>query len=183
MLCVNRIDFNESPFIAAPNRADARYVYGHYCHRDGFPVLVFPAGVPAIGEAVLLNIHTDERLAHEKNAKGGDALSRYPNRVIIRIKRLAEPQNQPRFNLVYVPRRNGHTGGMNGGAWDTKIESTVKVWEWSNLCSGGKWWEWFTMAVTETPSVQVRFQGSVANGTRNWDETHTLEVYGDGKES
>lgn len=62
-VAVNQIDFNSAPFVEGPN--GAYYVQPHRAFRD-FPVFRFPAGVPAIGEIVEINVKRDTRLSENQ---------------------------------------------------------------------------------------------------------------------
>jgi hypothetical protein len=109
-VAVNQIDFNSAPFVEGPN--GAYYVQPHRAFRD-FPVFRFPAGVPAIGEIVEINVKRDTRLSENQfseraRAKGLEtrgplAVHTNPgtqvNRAVVRVKRLPSELSS-RFRLT-----------------------------------------------------------------------------------
>jgi hypothetical protein len=109
-VAVNQIDFNSAPFVEGPN--GAYYVQPHRAFRD-FPVFRFPAGVPAIGEIVEINVKRDTRLSENQfseraRAKGMEtrgplAVHTNPgtqvNRAVVRVKRLPSELSS-RFRLT-----------------------------------------------------------------------------------
>jgi hypothetical protein len=109
-VAVNQIDFNSAPFVEGPN--GAYYVQPHRAFRD-FPVFRFPAGVPAIGEIVEINVKRDTRLSENQfseraRAKGLEtrgplAVHTNPgtqvNRAVVRVKRLPSALSS-RFRLT-----------------------------------------------------------------------------------
>ena len=109
-VAVNQIDFNSAPFVEGPN--GAYYVQPHRAFRD-FPVFRFPAGVPAIGEIVEINVKRDTRLSENQfseraRAKGMEtrgplAVHTNPgtqvNRAVVRVKRLPSALSS-RFRLT-----------------------------------------------------------------------------------
>ena len=109
-VAVNQIDFNGAPFVEGPN--GAYYVQPHRAFRD-FPVFRFPAGVPAIGEIVEINVKRDTRLSENQfseraRAKGMEtrgplAVHTNPgtqvNRAVVRVKRLPSELSS-RFRLT-----------------------------------------------------------------------------------
>lgn len=98
-VALNEIDFLKTPFVEGPN--GAYYVEPHRAFRE-FPVFRFPAGVPAPGEVVEINVKRDTRLSENQfsslaRAKG--LAMRGPKRVrtnpgtqvkraVVRVKRL-----------------------------------------------------------------------------------------------
>ena len=109
-VALNSIDFSRKPFIEGPN--GAYYVEPHRAFRD-FPVFRFPAGVPALGEIVEINVKLDTRLSENQfseraRAKGLETrgplhVQRNPGtqvkRAVVRVKRLPN-EMKSRFRLT-----------------------------------------------------------------------------------
>ena len=109
----NEIDFNSAPFVEGPN--GAYYVEPHRAFRNfrNFPVFRFPAGVPALGEIVEINVKRDTRLSENQfsqlarakglEMRGPKQVSRNPGtqveRAVIRVKRLPNEASS-RFRLT-----------------------------------------------------------------------------------
>ncbi len=183
MLAINRIDFSKEPFVQAPHgNGHAYYCGGHYANRDQMPVFVFPEGLPAVGDPIRFFVHREDRRSKNQfrtDGKGqvpAPGSQAYGDRTIIRVKPLPNPPaTLP--NLIYIPRAKGHSGGKNGGNWDVAVEGARKVYQWRTRCSGGKWWEWFTLALVD-PGTEITLHrtGAYANGSKVIDETRVLQV-------
>ena len=106
----NEIDFGHAPFVEGPN--GAYYVEPHRAFRD-FPVFRFPAGVPAIGEVVEINVKQDTRLSENQfsqlarakglEMRGPKQIKTNPGtqvkRAVVRVKRLPTEASS-RFRLT-----------------------------------------------------------------------------------
>lgn len=105
----NEIDFTRHPFVEGPN--GAYYVEPHRAFRE-FPVFRFPAGVPALGEIVEVNVKQDSRLSENQfsnlarakglEIRGPKQVHTNPGtlatRAVIRVKRLPN-ETDSRFRL------------------------------------------------------------------------------------
>lgn len=178
MIAINKVDFTQSPFVAIAQHAQGRVLYcgGHFANRDQMPVFVFPDGIPAIGQAVRFWIKREERLSKNQFRSDGrgqapvQGAEPYGTRTVIRVKPATGPFTGPTLpHLVYLPRPKGHAGGWKGGHWDTKVLGTPWVFEWRNSCTGGKWWEWFTLALVE-PGATISFHRQGGTGAGIIDE-------------
>ena len=181
MIATNLVDFTKSPFVDPPAwRANGRvkYVAGHNSNRDKLPVITFPRGLCEPGDVVEVNVKQDKRftkngLRFPEHRLGDDGQLQnelYGERSIIRIVPVSFVPEKG-YELVLVPVPQGHTGGVNGGNWDTTVEDAVKVWRWANHCSGRKWWQWFTLAIqTADKPIRVHQAGSTAKAVidRTW---------------
>lgn len=106
----NEIDFTRHPFVEGPN--GAYYVEPHRAFRE-FPVFRFPAGVPAIGEIVEINVKKDTRLSENQfsslirakglELRGPKQVRTNPGtlvtRAVVRVKRLPSERSS-RFRLT-----------------------------------------------------------------------------------
>lgn len=185
MLAMNYVDFSAAPFVAAPGR-ECRVVYcgGHYKNRDTMPEIHFPKGIPAIGQQIRFFVEHDTRFTKNQfrsDGQGGAFSGGKPfgERTIIRVYPLEKPPEslQSLPNLIYVPRSRGHIHGKNDGNWDVAVEGARKVYQWRNVCAGGKWWEWFTLAVIDPDAeIVLHRTGSYAGGRKIIDERRALQV-------
>ena len=119
----NEIDFTAAPFVEGPN--GAYYVEPHRAFRE-FPVFRFPAGVPALGEIVEINVKQDTRLSENQfsnlirakglELRGPKQIKTNPGtqvtRAVVRVKRLPA-ENESLFRLT-----------LNDPGQD------CKCWEW-----------------------------------------------------
>lgn len=106
----NEIDFTRHPFVEGPN--GAYYVEPHRAFRE-FPVFRFPAGVPALGEIVEINVKQDTRLSENQfsnlirakglELRGPKQVRTNPGtlvtRAVVRVKRLPA-ETESRFRLT-----------------------------------------------------------------------------------
>lgn len=109
-VALNEIDFSRAPFVEGPN--GAYYVEPHRAFRD-FPVFRFPAGVPAVGEIVEINVKLDSRLSENQfselarakglELRGPKHVHRNPGtqvkRAVVRVKRLPN-ETTSKFHLT-----------------------------------------------------------------------------------
>jgi len=109
-VALNEINFTRAPFVEGPN--GAYYVEPHAAFRF-FPIFRFPAGVPAPGEIVEINVKWDTRLSEDQFSKRGRAkdletrgpmhVHRNPGtqvkRAVVRVKRLPA-ETSSRFHLT-----------------------------------------------------------------------------------